>query len=159
MPITYNIFSSGGDVGLVKLSTKTDTYIKGITAGSGTEITDNTDYVSISNTQNQTISVAANSADAQIAIPAGYRISYIDIINTASTAPTGGVNFGTDTTSASNAVVSAVSVAASNTTTVADSDILKKFFSTASPTSIYVSAVTSWNSADLDIFLGLQKNT
>lgn len=88
-------------------------------------------------------------------IPAGYMIRNIVIYNNTGNAITGGLKVGT--TLGGTDVVTSIAVNASSIVNVADSSIAKRFFSKTSDTTIYIDAVVSWNSANVDIFIPCSK--
>jgi hypothetical protein len=81
-------------------------------------------------------------------LPANYFIEHLILQELAGSAITGGVNIGS--TAGGNDIVSALAITANLLTAVAGASILKRAFSTSAPTSLFVSAVTSWNSANLN---------
>jgi lysophospholipase L1-like esterase len=85
--------------------------------------------------------------DWQVRIPAGAVIDSICFQNQTANAVTGGIRIGT--TAGGADVVAAQAVGASAIGHVADSAILKRFFSFTSPQILHVSAVTAWNSASV----------
>lgn len=88
-------------------------------------------------------------------VRAGFYIKDIIINNTTANAVTGGLKFGT--TLGGTEVISAVAVGSSAFLVVADASYTKRVFSTTANTTVYVDAVTGWNSASLDITLVLGK--
>lgn len=98
------------------------------------------------------IVTSATSLSA-ISVPAGYAITDIMIENTTANAVTGGIKIGT--TSGGTDVVAAQAVGANGL--VMTGSILKRVFSTSAPTALYIDAVTSWNSASLNISVSYKK--
>ena len=82
-------------------------------------------------------------------LPANYFVTSIILQNLTANAITGGINIGSSAGAAD--VVSGLAVAANALIVVADSAVLKRAFSTSVPTSLFVSAITSWNSANLRV--------
>ena len=80
-------------------------------------------------------------------VPAGHMVLAIFLTETAGNAVTGGVNIGT--APAGQEVVAAEAVAG-NATDV-DCTLVKRLFSTTAATTFYVSDVTAWNSASVNI--------
>lgn len=86
---------------------------------------------------------------AELVLPPGAFIQGIVVENTTANAVTGGVKIGT--TSGGTEVVTALTCGASCLTHVADSAISKRVFSASTPTTLYITAVTSMNSAVLNV--------
>lgn len=101
------------------------------------------------------IRLMAVTNDIETSIPAGYSIAQINIFNTTANAVTGGIRIGT--TAAGTDVVVAQAVGANAILTIADADVLLKFFSTTVAQSLFIEAVTAWNSANLNIYVVLNK--
>lgn len=95
------------------------------------------------------------SANTTYSVPAGYQLASMVVENTTANAITGGMRVGTTDTGVD--VVVAQAVGASVTATVPDASILKQVFSMSAPTTIYLQAVTLWNSAIVNIYLILHK--
>lgn len=100
----------------------------------------------------QTLAVVANTT---VSIPAGYQILAISMRNTTANAVTGGIRIGTSDAGIDVAV--AIAVAGSAIIGVPDATILKKYFSSSVATTLFVQAVTLWNSASLNISFLLGK--
>jgi hypothetical protein len=81
-------------------------------------------------------------------LPPNYWIDALILQNLTGNAITGGVNIGS--TAGAADIVSALAIGANALTVVADAAVLKRVFSTSVPTSLFVSAVTSWNNANLN---------
>jgi hypothetical protein len=95
--------------------------------------------------------VASNTT---VVVPAGMSILQIIIENTTGNAVVGGVKIGTS--SGATDVVAAFAVASSSLTHVSDSVLLKAVFSMTADTTLYIQAVTLWNSASLNIHFVLR---
>jgi hypothetical protein len=93
------------------------------------------------------------AANGTFTVPAGYRISFVDITNTTANAVTGGVHLGT--TALAHDVVNAKTVGANARTSIETVD--KRFF--AAEQIIYISAHTAWNSASLNFVITLDQMT
>lgn len=95
---------------------------------------------------------SAITGNSTVIVPAGYSIDRIYIKNTTANAVTGGIKIGT--TSGGTDVVNALAIGANYNNIVEDSSIVaKQFFSDTANTTLYLQAVTSWNSASLNITL------
>ncbi len=92
----------------------------------------------------------ADDANYFILPSAGAILRDIIVENTTSNAITGGLKFGT--TSGGTDIVSALTVGADADVHVTDAALLKKFFGMSSPQPIFFDAVTSWNSAEVNIY-------
>ncbi len=88
------------------------------------------------------------NSNGTIVIPAGFFIESICLENTTANAITGGLKIGT--TSGGSDVLNAYTVGA-NALTIIDDEILKKIFSRSTDSTLYIQAVTAWNSASVDI--------
>lgn len=99
----------------------------------------------------QSFKLAAQVGNDTVVLPVGFRIDSIDIQNTTGNAVTGGIRIGT--TDGGTDVAVAIAVAGSVLLLVADTTILKRLFSTAATTTLYVQAVVAWNSASLNIWI------
>lgn len=97
----------------------------------------------------------ALAANGTISIPGGFRVMGIAYANTTANAVTGGIKIGT--TSGGTDVVAAQAVGANAIGTVADADILKRLFSRTAAQTLYIQAVTAWNSASVELSLDLKK--
>lgn len=97
----------------------------------------------------QDIRLTAQTAANNLALPAGSFIREIRIKNTTANAITGGLKFGS--TSGGTDVVTAQAVGASAIVFVTDATLLKRSFSDSAIQQIFFDAVTSWNSASVQI--------
>lgn len=95
------------------------------------------------------------TANTTASIPAGYIIQEIVIENTTANAVTGGIKIGT--TSGATDVVVAFAVGANALSVVPDATILKRVFSMSSAQTLFIQAVTLFNSASLNIYFVLRK--
>ena len=96
------------------------------------------------------VGVVAN--DATLSVPAGYRIRDIFMRNTTANAVTGGVRIGT--TDGGTQVVTGLAVGAN--AFVRTTGVQALFSATAAQT-LYIQAVTAWNSASLDFVITLDR--
>lgn len=71
--------------------------------------------------------------------------------NNTANAVTGGLKFGTS--SGAVDIIAALAVGASSTAFAADAALLKRFFSPTARQQIFIDAVTSWNSANVDLYI------
>lgn len=94
-------------------------------------------------------------ANTNFSVPAGWAIDQIHFANTTANAVTGGIRIGT--TAGGTEVVVAQAVGANVLDTIADANILKKVFSRTAAQSLFIQAVTSWNSASLELSFVLRK--
>ena len=99
-----------------------------------------------------TLNVTANTT---LVIPAGYSILQVIIENTSANAITGGVKIGTS--SGGTQVVVALAVGANSIQKIPDATLLKSVFSRTASQTLYIQAVTLWNSASLNIHFVLRK--
>lgn len=90
-----------------------------------------------------------------VRIPAGHMISFIAVYNRTTNAITGGLNIGT--TDDGQEIVATFAVGASALDFLQDTEILKRIFSLTAVQQLFIHAETSWNSANIDIFIGLEK--
>jgi hypothetical protein len=81
-------------------------------------------------------------------LPANYWIDALILQNLTANAITGGINVGS--AAGGNDIVSALAIGANALLVVPDAVVLKRVFSTTAPTNLFVSAVTSWNNANLN---------
>lgn len=102
--------------------------------------------MSIRTKHTKTLAMAANGT---LTIPANHIIEEIIIENTTTNAITGGLRIGTSDGGAQ--VVVAQAVAASALLRILNAAILLGIFSTSAATTLYAQAVTSWNSASINI--------
>lgn len=105
------------------------------------------------------ISIAVNAVTANGAlspdVPAGYAIDAIYIRNTTANAVTGGVNFGT--TSLASDIALAFAVGANGFVAIPAASILKLVFSATAAQTLFISAVTAFNSASLNVVVRLKR--
>lgn len=94
------------------------------------------------------ISIASQTANDTVIIPAGYAIQSMTINNTTANAITGGIRIGT--TDGGVDVVVALATGANAIIGIPDATILLKYFSTSVDTTLYIQAVVAWNVASLD---------
>lgn len=107
----------------------------------------------IKNTKLQYFKITGNST---VVIPKNYYIESIHIKNTTANAITGGIKIGTS--SGGTQVISALAIAGNyNDVTEDSSVILKKFFSDTADTTLFLQAVTAWNSANINVTINLRK--
>ena len=92
-------------------------------------------------------------ANGTFTVPAGYRISYVDIVNTTANAVTGGIHLGT--AALGTQILNAHTIGANASLSV--ETLLKRFF--AAEQIVYISAHTAWNSASLNITVTLDQMT
>lgn len=97
------------------------------------------------------MSVVSNTT---VVIPANYTILQIIIENTTGNAILGGVKIGT--TNGGTEVATTIGVSASSLLAVSDSSLLKCVFSTSGDTTLYIQAVTLWNSASINVHFVLR---
>lgn len=93
------------------------------------------------------------AADGTFTVPAGYRISFVDITNTTANAVTGGIHLGTS--ALAHDVLNAHTIGANASISVETLD--KRFF--AAEQIVYISAQTAWNSAELNFVITLDQMT
>lgn len=103
-------------------------------------------------TTNNILNITANTTTV---IPAGYSILQIVVENTTGNAITGGIRIGT--TNGGVDVAIAVAVSANSLFVIPDSTLLKLIFSLSSNTTLYVQAVTLWNSSNINLRFVLRK--
>jgi hypothetical protein len=87
------------------------------------------------------------NANTTIAIPYSWGIDSISFRNTTANAVTGGIRIGT--TNGGNEVVTAQAVGANELVQILPQDIKKYFFAHNATTTLYIQAVTAWNSASV----------
>lgn len=92
---------------------------------------------------------------SSVRIPYAHFVTFIAVRNRTANAVTGGLNIGT--ADDGQEVIDKLTVGASALIHVDDDAILKRVFSMSAATRLYVHAETSWNSAELDIYIGLEK--
>ena len=100
-------------------------------------------------------SLSAVTSNTTAVVPAGFAIAGIYIINTTSNAVTGGIKIGT--TSGATDVVVAQAVGANALVSVSDATLLKRIFSTSVEQTLYIQAVSAWNSASLTVSVDLYR--
>jgi hypothetical protein len=91
---------------------------------------------------------SGTSSVAMGILPPNFYIESLIFQNLIASAITGGINVGS--TAGGNDIVSALAIGANALLVATDAVILKRVFSTTAPTSLFVSAVTSWNGANLN---------
>lgn len=96
----------------------------------------------------------AQTGNFTLTIPANCVLDGIVIINTTANAVTGGIKVGT--TSGGTDVVAAQAVGANALVSVADVSILKRVFSISASQTLFIQAVTAWNSASLNVYFTYQ---
>lgn len=97
------------------------------------------------------------TANTTVVIPAGMCILQIVVENTSGSAITGGLKIGT--TSGGVDVIVALTVSANSIQHVSDASLLKAVFSSSANTTLYIQAVTLWNSASINLHFVLRKYT
>ncbi len=110
----------------------------------------NTNFVNIDNDR-IVLTLTGVVANSTFTVPAGYRISYFDIVNTTANAVTGGLHLGT--AALGTQILNAHTVGANASQSV--ETLLKRFF--AAEQIVYISAHTSWNSANLTLTVTLDQ--
>lgn len=95
------------------------------------------------------VKALSQAAAGSIVIPANSFIIAVLIKNNTANAITGGLKVGT--TAGGVDVVAALTVGASLTLAVAPAALLKAFFNTTQPQTLFFDAVVAWNSANIDI--------
>jgi hypothetical protein len=106
----------------------------------------------LSHAQNSKLAV---TSDTTLAIPYGYAIAGIYIVNTTANAITGGLKIGT--TAGATDVVAAQTVGANALVSVPYVDLLKRLFSMSVNQTLYIQAVSAWNSASITISFDLYR--
>lgn len=90
------------------------------------------------------------TGNSSFVIPAGYSINRIYIKNTTANAVTGGIKIGT--TAGGTDVVNNLAITANYNNIIEDTSVvLKQFFSDTANTTLYIQAISAWNSASLNI--------
>jgi hypothetical protein len=97
----------------------------------------------------QKIQVTGATANGNITLPANAFLKDVIIQNTTGNAITGGIALGT--TAAGVDVYAALAVGANALVFAVAASFLKRYFSTSATQNIYYSAVTLWNSANVNI--------
>lgn len=90
-------------------------------------------------------------ANTTFTVPAGYRISYFDIVNNTANAVTGGLHLGT--AALGTQILNGHAIAANASQSV--ETLLKRFF--AAEQIVHISAGSSWNSASLTLTVTLDQ--
>lgn len=98
--------------------------------------------------------LATLTANGTVSIPAGYAITNILFRETAGNAVTGGIKIGTS--SGGTEVVVAQAVGANGLGSIKDAAILLNYFSFSANTTLYVQAVSAWNSASVNLTFVLE---
>ena len=93
--------------------------------------------------EGQALRVADNNSS--IILPANAFILGIQFQNLTANAVTGGVRFGTS--AGGTQIVTALTVGSNGLGHVTDANLTRRFFSSTSPTTVFIEAVTAWNSA------------
>lgn len=96
-----------------------------------------------------TSKLTAVTSNTTITIPANYYIVGVVVNNSTANAITGGLRVGT--TNGGVDVVVALAVAGNALQAIPDATLLKRFFSTSVDTTLFIQAVTLWNSASLNL--------
>lgn len=107
------------------------------------------------NTPTDVINLRGIAAKTTISIGAGWTIDAIFFNNTTANAVTGGMKIGT--TDGGADVVAAQAVAGNALSHVTAAAILKRVFSRTAAQTVWVDAVTAWNSAALDVVIFCRK--
>jgi hypothetical protein len=93
--------------------------------------------------------IAAGTSSVTLGmLPPNYWIDALILQNLTANAITGGINIGSSAGAAD--IVSALAIGANALIIVPDAAVLKRVFSTTAPTNLFVSAVSSWNNANLN---------
>ena len=103
---------------------------------------------------NPNVILQSLSGNSTAVIPSGYYLGDIIFENTNANAVTGGIKIGT--TSGATDVVFAQTVGGNSLANLG-STLTKKIFSTTSSQTLFVQAVTSWNSASVNVYFMLFK--
>lgn len=101
--------------------------------------------------QNEQLVKLAVTANTTVDLPAGYTLERIHVRNNTANAVTGGIKIGT--TSGGTQVVTALAVGANAYADIAPT--ISGFSATA--TTLFIQAVTAWNSASVDIIISLRR--
>lgn len=119
-----------------------------------------TNQTQLNNSGSYTLRVPTVTASgAFVSIPPRFSITSIAITNATANAVTGGLNIGT--TALGNDVVSAIAVGANASVIASGSTLLLQTLSnytTVTPTALYISPVTAWNSASVDVTITVTPN-
>lgn len=99
--------------------------------------------------------ITALTANGTFVVPAVWAIDDIFIVNTTANAITGGLRIGT--TGGGVDVVVALAVGANLIGHIPEASMLKRLFSTSVDQTLYIQAVTLWNSASLNLRIVLKK--
>jgi len=95
------------------------------------------------------------TAQTTVVIPAAHSILQIAVHNTTGNSVTGGIKIGTTVGGAD--VILALAIGANALFVISDTELLKKIFSMADETTLYIDAVTLFNSANLNFHFALRK--
>ncbi len=106
-------------------------------------------------TRDKNLKLSAATSNGTLTIPAGYALESIIVENTTANAITGGIKIGTS--SGGTQVVTAQAVAGSALLKVAAADISLGVFSTSADQILYIQAVTSWNSASINVWMTIRR--
>lgn len=96
-----------------------------------------------------------DAANQAYAIPKGHAITAVYYRNRTANAVTGGLKIGT--TVGGTDIVAAQTISGSSIGHVAEASILKRLFSLSASQTLYIDAVSAWNSAAIDLFISLDK--
>lgn len=99
--------------------------------------------------------LTAITSNSTFIVPAGWAIDDIFIMNSTANVITGGVKIGT--TNGGIDVVIALAVGANFVGHIPEATMLKRFFSDTADQTLYIQAVTLWNSASLNLRIVLKK--
>lgn len=97
------------------------------------------------------------TGNTTFSVTAGYLIDSVVIENTNANVITGGIKIGT--TDGGVDVLAALAVGASALYAIPDAALLKRVFSTASNTTLFLQTVTLWNAANLNVYVATRKIT
>lgn len=95
------------------------------------------------------------TSNGTLVIPAGHSIRQVDLVETNNAAVTGGIKIGT--TNGGIDVVVALPVAGLSIQSILDATLIKRLFSMASTTTLYVQTVTLWNGASITVYVHLNR--
>ncbi len=95
------------------------------------------------------------TSNGTFVVPIGYSIDYITFNNTTANAVTGGIRIGTSAGGAQ--VVTTQAIGANTIVTLADATLLLKIFSSSATQTLFIEAVTAWNSASVDMYIKLNQ--
>lgn len=97
--------------------------------------------------------VIGATANTTVSIPPAHAIDKVIVHNTTANAVTGGLRIGTS--AAGTDVVVALTVGANALVHITDSALLKRVFSMTASQTLFLEAVTAWNSANLNVYIPL----